>query len=58
MAINKYTLILHEKGWTVVNACKYWGMRYETFYSRSKNKKFEKQLECMCKGLPGFDHET
>lgn len=49
--MNKFTLILHNKGWKVQDACDYWGIHYDTYNKRCNNPKFHNQLESMCKGL-------
>lgn len=49
--MNKFTLIVHNKGWTVKAACEYWGVRYETFNKRCNSERMHNQLECMCLGL-------
>ena len=49
--MNKFTLIIHNKGWSVGDACKYWGIRYKTYNARCNNPKMVNQLECMCNGL-------
>jgi len=49
--MNKFTLIIHNKGWTVKDACKHWGIRYETYNRHCNDDKFMNKLECMCKGL-------
>ena len=50
--MNKYTLIIHNKGWTVKEACKHWGIRYETYNRHCNSEKFANRLESMCNGLP------
>ena len=49
--MNRFTLIIHNKGWTVTDACKHWSIRYATYNARCNNPKMFNQLECMCKGL-------
>ena len=49
--MNKFTLIIHNKGWKVLDACEHWGIRYATYNARCNSDKFHNQLECMCKGL-------
>lgn len=49
--MNKFTLIIHNKGWTVNDACLYWDIRYKTYNARCNNPKMFNQLECMCNGL-------
>jgi hypothetical protein len=51
--MNKFTLIIHNKGWAVLEACEYWGIRYATYNARCNSDKMANQLECMCKGLEG-----
>jgi len=51
--MNKFTLIVHNKGWTVKDACAHWGIRYETFNKRCNSDKMHNQLESMCRGLEG-----
>ena len=47
----KFTTIIHSKGWTVWDACKYWGIRYDTYNRRCNNPKMKAQLLSMCRGL-------
>lgn len=49
--MNKFTLLIHNKGWKVQDACDYWGIHYDTYNKRCNSVKFHNQLECMCKGL-------
>jgi len=49
--MNKFTLIIHNKGWTVKDACARWGIRYETYNKQCNKVKFHNRLECMCNGL-------
>lgn len=49
--MNKFTLIIHNKGWTVTDACSYWGIHYDTYNKRCNNPKMFNQLESMCLGL-------
>lgn len=49
--MNKFTLIIHNKGWTVTAACEYWGIHYDTYNKRCNNDRMHNQLGCMCKGL-------
>ena len=49
--INKFTLAIHNKGWTVTEACQFWGIHYDTYARRCKNLKFKNQLESMINGL-------
>lgn len=49
--MNKFTLIIHNKGWTVTKACEYWGIHYDTYNKRCNNPKMHNQLESMCQGL-------
>jgi len=49
--MNKFTLIIHNKGWSVKDACTYWDIHYDTYNSRCNNPKMLNQLECMCNGL-------
>ena len=51
MVMNSFTLIIHNKGWTVKEACKRWGIRYETYNRQCNTDKFTNRLEDMCKGL-------
>lgn len=46
-----FTKIIHSRGWTVTEACEYWGLRYGTYIARCNNEKLHNQLMCMCKGL-------
>jgi hypothetical protein len=49
--MNKFTLIIHNKGWTVKDACARWGIRYETYNRQCNDNKFHNRLEDMCNGL-------
>jgi hypothetical protein len=49
--MNKFTLIIHNKGWTVKEACQHWGIRYETYNRHCNSEKFANRLESMCNGL-------
>jgi len=49
--LNKFTLIIHGRGWLVGDACTYWGIRYATYNARCNNPKMFNQLECMSRGL-------
>jgi len=49
--MNKFTLLIHNKGWKVQDACDYWCIHYDTYNKRCNSAKFHNQLECMCKGL-------
>ena len=53
--MNKFTLMLHNKGWTVEAACEFWNIHYSTYARRSNNSKFYNQLECLIKGLESKD---
>lgn len=53
--MNTNVITIKSKGWTVVAACKFWGMETKTFYSRLKNPKFDNQMKCLCDGLKEFD---
>ena len=47
----KFTEIIHGKGWTVWDACKHWGIRYDVWRRKCRNIKLEAQLLSMCNGL-------
>jgi len=49
--MNKFTLLIHNKGWKVQDACDYWGIHYDTYNKRCNSAKFHNQLESMCLGL-------
>ncbi len=49
--MNKFTLLIHNKGWKVQDACDYWGIHYDTYNKRCNSVKFHNQLESMCLGL-------
>lgn len=49
--MNRFTLTIHNKGWTVKDACEHWGIHYDTYNSRCNNSKMHNQLECLCNGL-------
>lgn len=51
LMMNKFTLMIHNKGWSVKDACEYWGIHYDTYNKRCNSPKFHNQLECMCNGL-------
>lgn len=51
--MNKFTLIIHNKGWSVTDACAHWNIHYDTYNARCNNPKMFNQLECMCNGLDG-----
>ena len=46
------TRIINQRGWTVEEACEYWGIRYATYLDRANNPSKTNELECMCAGLP------
>ena len=49
----EFTAIIHSKGWTVWDACKHWGIRYDVWRRtcRNINDKHRQQLVCRCNGL-------
>ncbi len=49
--MNKFTSIIHGKGWTIKEAVEHWGIDYTTYNRRCKNPKMFAQLESMCLGL-------
>lgn len=49
--MNKFTSILHGKGWTVKDAIARWGIDYSTYNRRCNNPKMWQQLQDMCNGL-------
>ena len=49
--MNKFTSIIHGKGWTVKDAIEFWDIDYSTYNRRCNNPKMFNQLESMCKGL-------
>ncbi len=49
--MNKFTAIIHAKGWKVKEACEHWGIRYKTYNARCNSARWDKQLEDMCNGL-------
>jgi len=53
---DKFTEIIHGKGWTVWDACKHWGIRYDVWRRKCRNIKLEAQLLSMCKGLENKDN--
>ena len=55
--MNKFTLILHNKGWTVKDACAYWGIHYDTYSRHKEDQRFQNKLECMCLGLRNKSNE-
>jgi len=48
---DKFTEIIHNKGLTVKQACKIWGIRYDVWRRKCRNPKLREQLLCMCNGL-------
>ena len=48
---NQFTVAIHDRGWSVWDACEFWGIRYETFYDRVNNDRMKAQLLSMCLGL-------
>lgn len=51
MKLSKFTVILRSRGWTIEDACEWWGMRTATYYDRCRNERLHNQLESMCKGM-------
>lgn len=49
--MNEFTLIIHNKGWSVKGACEHWGIHYDTYNKRCNSPKMHNQLESMCNGL-------
>ena len=49
--MNRFTLIIHNKGWTVAKAIAHWDINYSTYNRRCNNPKMFNQLESMCMGL-------
>ena len=49
--MNRFTLTIHNRGWKVLEACEYWGIRYATYNARCNNPRLHNQLESMCLGL-------
>ena len=49
--INNFTRVIRSRGWTVREACEYWGIRYDTYNRRCNNPKMKAQLLSMCMGL-------
>jgi hypothetical protein len=49
--MNKFTSILHGKGWTVKEVIARWNIDYSTYNRRCNNPKMWQQLEDMCNGL-------
>jgi len=56
--MNRFTLLLHNKGWTVKEACERWGIHYDTYNRRCNDDKFHNQLEDMCRGLEDLTNES
>ena len=52
MVVNKFTLMIHNKGWSVREACEYWGFSYDTYLRKRSAKRYENQLNCLINGLP------
>jgi transposase-like protein len=46
-----FTKIIHDKGYTVKEACKLWGIRYDVWRRKCRNPKLREQLIHMCQGL-------
>lgn len=55
---NKFTLTIHNKGWTVKEACGYWGIDYDTYNRRCNNERFHNQLISMCEGLSSIKNQS
>lgn len=51
---NRFTEIIHKRGWKVQDACAYWGIRLATYNARIHNPAKHNELECMCEGLPRY----
>ena len=41
----KFTEIIHGKGWTAWDACKWWGIRYDVWRRKCRNVKLEAHCE-------------
>jgi len=48
---DQFTMIIHSRGWKVVDACKKWGVRYDVWRRKCRNPRMKAQLLCMCRGL-------
>ena len=46
-----FTKLIHERGYTVKEACTIWGFRYDVWRRKCRNPKLKAQLLCMCRGL-------
>ena len=52
MAINEFTLMLHNKGWTVREALERWQIHRDTWLSMRQREKDRYKLLDMINGLP------
>ena len=55
--MNQFSLIIKNKGWTVVAACEHWGIAYRTFYNRINDPRYYTQMLDMCNGLKEIESE-
>ena len=46
-----FTILIHNRGYTVKEACEIWGIRYDVWRRKCRNPKLKAQLLCMCRGL-------
>ena len=46
-----FTKLIHDRGYTVKEACSIWGFRYDVWRRKCRNPKMKAQLLCMCRGL-------
>ncbi len=56
--MNKFTLLLHQKGWTVKDACGHWRITPQTYHKHVNNESLHNRLWAMCKGLETKEDEN
>ena len=49
-----FTKLIHDRGYTVKEACEVWGIRYDVWRRKCRNPKLTNQLLSMCKGLEKY----
>jgi len=55
--LNRFTLILHGKGWLVKDFIEYWGICRATYERMTANAKSHDKLNKMIAGLPDKESE-
>ena len=53
MVTCEFSLIIHSRGWKVIEACRHWGIRYDVFRRSCRNEDlyFRVRLADQCRGL-------